>query len=101
MRMAFQVTLPIEPFNTYVKNGSAEAKIQQALGEMKPEAVYFTEQDGHRGAFIVVNVNDASEIPAKAEPLFVLFNAEVRMRIVMTPEDLGKAGLGEIGKRLQ
>jgi hypothetical protein len=43
-------------------------------------------------------VNNASDVPAVAEPFFLTFNAEIRVRIAMTPEDLGKANLETLGK---
>jgi hypothetical protein len=63
MRMLMNVLFPVEPFNTFVRNGTAGAKMQQILEDIKPEAAYFTAQDGHRGGVIVVDMNDASEIP--------------------------------------
>ena len=38
-------------------------------------------------------------IPAVSEPWFLAFNANIEFRIVMTPEDLGKAGLGDVGRK--
>jgi len=93
------VKLPLEPFNTYVKDGSAGARIQKILGEAKPEAVYFSEFDGQRGGIIVVNMDDSSKIPSLAEPWFLGFNAHVEFHAAMTPEDLGKAGLEALGKK--
>jgi hypothetical protein len=65
---------------------------------MKPEAAYFSEQDGHRGGVLVVDVKDPSDVPRLAEPWFLTFNASVEFRVAMTPEDLGRAGLEELGK---
>ena len=98
MRMLFHVEFPLEPFNTMVRNGTAGQRIQKILETIKPEAAYFTEFDGKRGGTLVVNVNNASDVPAIAEPLFLTFNAEIRVRIAMTPEDLGKANLETLGK---
>jgi hypothetical protein len=56
------------------------------------EAAYFTSMDGHRGGYIIVNMKDASQIPAVAEPFFLWLGAKVEFIPVMTPEDLGKAG---------
>lgn len=95
MRMLLQVDLPLEPFNSYVRDGSIGERIGQILEDLKPEAVYFTEQDGRRGAFIVVDVPEASAIPAIAEPWFLTFEAEVFFRIAMTPEDLERANLAD------
>jgi hypothetical protein len=99
MRMLMTVKLPQEPFNSSVRDGSAGMKIKRILDEIKPEAVYFSEFGGNRGGILVVNLNDASEIPALAEPWFLTFNAEVEFRIAMTPEDLARAGLETQGKK--
>jgi hypothetical protein len=48
---------------------------------------------------MIAEVADPSRIPALAEPFFLNFNADCRIRICMTPADLGKAGLDEIAKR--
>jgi hypothetical protein len=93
-----EVQLPIEPFNKFVRDGTASQKIQKILEAIKPEATYFTEQDGHRGAMIIINMTDASQIPAFAEPWFLTFNAHCKFRIAMTPEDLAKSGLDKIAK---
>lgn len=99
MRMIMLVDFPVEPFNTLVRNGTVGAKIQQALQDVKPEAVYFSERDGFRGAVLVVDVPEPSRIPALAEPFFLAFNASVKFRIAMTAEDLAKSGLETIGKK--
>jgi hypothetical protein len=96
--MLMHVRFPLEPFNSAVRNGTAGEKIQRILESLKPEAVYFTEQNGHRGGTLVVNVKDVSEVPALAEPFFLTFNAEVEFRIAMTPEDLARSGLDALGK---
>lgn len=67
-------------------------KMQGLLNEIGAESAYFTTVCGHRGGYIVVNMNDASEIPGKAEPFFLWLDAEIEFLAVMTPEDLGKAG---------
>src|SRR5438093_3426644 len=99
MRMLLDVIFPHEPFNTMVRNGTVGKTIGKILEAIKPEAVYFTEQDGHRGAVLVVNLADPSQIPALAEPWFLQFGADCKFRIAMTPDDLQKAGLQELGKR--
>ena len=98
MRMLVEWDMPLEPFNSMVKDGTAGAAIEKAIGAIQPEAVYFATRDGKRGGTMVVDVKDASKIPAVAEPLFLAFNASVRFHPCMTPEDLEKAGLDEIGK---
>jgi hypothetical protein len=99
MRMLMNVTMPHEPFNTAVRDGSVGEKLERILKETGPEAVYFTERNGHRGAILIFDLADPSKIPAVSEPWFLAFNANVEFRIVMTPEDLKKAGLGDVGRK--
>jgi hypothetical protein len=99
MRMLIDAEMPLEPFNTLIKNGTAGQVIDKAMADIKPEAAYFVERNGKRGCTLIVNVSDASQVPAVAEPLFLLFNASVQFHVVMTPEDLAKAGLDDLGKR--
>jgi hypothetical protein len=82
-----------------VKDGTAGSKLNAILEAIKPEAVYFTEQNGHRGAVLIVDLADPSRIPALAEPWFLTFQADVEFRIAMSAEDLKKAGLDELGKK--
>ena len=97
--MLLIVSLPHDPFNAAVKDGTAGQKLSRILDEVKPEAVYFTEKDGKRTGLLVVDLPDASKIPALAEPWYLTFNASVEFKVVMTPGDLQKAGLDEIGRR--
>jgi hypothetical protein len=98
MKILMNVKIPHQQFNAAVKDGSVGAKLNQILEASKPEAVYFTEQSGHRGAVMVVDVPDSSKIPALAEPWFLTFQADVEFRIAMTPDDLKNAGLEALGK---
>ena len=99
MKVLVTAELPPEPFNSLVRAGKAGELIQKILGEIQPEHVYFTELDGCRSTIMIVNMDSASEIPKIAEPFFLNFEADVRFRIVMTPEDLGKSGLDELGTK--
>lgn len=99
MRMLLNVTMPHEPFNTLVREKKAGPLLQRILEDLKPESVYFTEECGRRGAVLVVDVADPSRIPAFCEPFFLSFNADCRLRVVMSAEDLGRAGLNELGEK--
>jgi len=99
MRMLMLVKIPHEPFNAAVRKGTAGKTIQSILEAIKPEAAYFTEQNGTRGAVLVIDVADPSKIPGLAEPFFLSFNADVEFRIVMGPEDLAKSGLETLGTK--
>ena len=97
--MLMHTKIPHDKFNAAVKDGTAGQKIQRILEETKPEAVYFTEYDGRRGAIMIVDVDNPSKVPSLAEPWFLLFNADVEFHIVMSPEDLGRAGLDVLAKK--
>ena len=99
MRMLLHVRIPHAEFNAAVRDGSAGKKMKQILEQTKPEAVYFTEYDGRRWAIMIINIDDPSEVPKFAEPWFLSFNADVQFHIAMTPEELGRAGLDELGKK--
>ena len=99
MRMLLKVKLPVGPFNKEVRNGTVGETMGKILEETKPEAVYFWEENGHRGGILVVNVDKPSDVPSLAEPWFLKFDAECEFRIAMTPDDLMQAGLEEIGKK--
>lgn len=99
MRFMVEVEIPHEPFNTLVRNGSAGQIIGRIIEDIKPEAVYFTEMDGLRTGYFIVDIQDASQLPSLAEPFFLQFEADCRFRLVMTPEDLQKAGLDALGQK--
>ena len=99
MRMLLNVRIPHEPFNAYVRDGTIGEVMDRILQETKPEAIYFTEQDGTRGAIIIVNLDEPSQVPVFAEPWFLMFNADCQFRVVMVPDDLKKAGLENIGSK--
>jgi len=92
MRFLLKVTIPVESGNAAAKAGKLGATIQNILADLKPEAVYFTDNDGKRSGFIFFEMQDASQIPAIAEPWMLAFNASVEIHPVMIPDDLAKAG---------
>ena len=99
MRILLNIHIPHEPFNTAVRDGTAGQKLGRIVDEIKPEAVYFTEQHRSARRRHDCQMSDPSKIPTLAEPWFLTFNANVEFRVVMTPDDLKKAGLDEIGKK--
>ena len=98
MRMLMNVKIPHQAFNAAVQDGTAGAKLNRILEAIKPEAVYFTEQNGQRGAVLIVDLPDASKVPALAEPWFLTFQADVEFRVAMTPDDLKHSGIDGLGK---
>jgi hypothetical protein len=92
MRMLVKVNIPVESGNAAAKAGTLGSKIQSILADQKPEAVYFSDERGMRTGYIFLDLADASQIPAIAEPWFLAFNAAIEFHPVMVPADLAKAG---------
>ena len=92
MRFLLKVNIPVESGNAAAKAGKLGSTIQAILAELKPEAAYFLDDDGQRSGLIFLEMQDASQIPAIAEPWFLAFNASVSLHPVMRPEDLARAG---------
>ncbi len=92
MRILLKVSLPTEVANDKAQDGTMGSTIQSILAEQEPEAAYFTEFDGERTGIIVVNIDEASEIPAIAEPWFQAFEAGVEFHPAMVAADLEAAG---------
>jgi len=92
MRYLVRFHIPIETGNDALRSAEFGSKMQQLLSEINAEAAYFAAVDGQRGGYIVVNFDDASKIPAIAEPLFYWLKADLEFIPVMVMEDLAKAG---------
>ncbi len=99
MRILLNVEMPHEPFNTLVREGTVQNKLSQILEELRPETAYFTEHDGHRGALLVVDIDEMAQVPKLAEPFFLTFNAHVHFQVCMTPDDFGKANIDALGQK--
>ncbi|MGN6753092.1 MAG: hypothetical protein ACTHJJ_11135 [Intrasporangium sp.] len=93
MKFIVEVEFPVEPFNTLVRKGVAGEKVGEVLGAIKPEVCYFTDNGVGRGAMMIVDLDNASQVPHVTEPLMLTFDASVNYRIAMAPEELQAAGL--------
>ena len=90
MRMMMKVSIPIEAGNQAIKDGSLVRAIQSTTERLKPEAAYFLTSEGDRTALFFFNMDDSSQIPAFAEPLFTALNASLTLSPVMNADDLQK-----------
>src|SRR5215203_5030785 len=102
MRILLKFSIDPENGDTLIKEGRMGETMASILEELQPEAAYFTDVEGSRGGYLVVNMEDASQIPAMTEPLLLELGATIHMQPVMTPEDLqGAAGeaLQQMGQK--
>jgi hypothetical protein len=88
MRFMLTLRVPPEQGNAAMKDGSFMSAFQSVMEELEPEAAYFAEIEGARGGYIVVNIDDASQLPAICEPLFLGLNATVQVSPVFTLDDM-------------
>ncbi len=91
MRILLKVNIPVEAGNAAAKAGKLGTTIQSILADVKPEAVYFSDDKGQRTGYIFLDLEDASQIPAICEPWMLAFNAAIELHPVMIHGDLAKA----------
>ena len=94
MRMLLRVHIPVETGNLAARNGSLGSTIERILADLKPEAAYFSEDEGERTGYIFFDMKDSSQLTAVAEPWFLAFNARLTVRPAMNPQDLAAGGPG-------
>jgi hypothetical protein len=97
MRMLLKIQMETEAANRALRDGSWARTMERVMGELQPEAAYFTAQDGKRTGLIVFDLKEPSQIPSVAEPFFMAVNASIEISPVMTMEDV-QTGLQEAAK---
>lgn len=90
MKFLMKMEWDAEAGNAALRDPKFGDKMQTMLKDMKAEAAYFTTIKGNRGGYVVINMDDASQMVAMAEPFFYGFKAKVKFIPVMTPQDLAK-----------
>lgn len=95
MRTLLKAVVEVQAGNRALKDGVLERTIKNFTDQVKPEAAYFTSENGKRTAYFVFDLNDSSQLPVLTEPLFTELNAEIFISPVMNQEDLGR-GLQQV-----
>lgn len=93
MKFIVEASFPLEPFNSYVRQGVAGERLGEVLGAIEPEVAYFTDHGVGRGVTMVVDLDNLSQVPHVTEPLMLRFDATVHYRIAIAPEEMQAAGL--------
>jgi hypothetical protein len=92
MRTMVKLTFPTQETNPLIKDGSIGQTMETLLGKLQPEAAYFCPLDGKRGGYLVLNMDNESELVTKIEPFWLELGATVETFPVMNADDL-RAGL--------
>jgi hypothetical protein len=96
MRCMLKIEIDTEAGNKAITDGSLPKVMEQVAGQIKPEAAYFTTDNGNRTAFYIFDMTDPAQMPAIAEPAFMNLNARVTIVPVMNQDDLQR-GLSQLG----
>ncbi len=91
MRCLMKVNIPVDTGNEAALKGTLGSTIESILSDLRPESVYFAEDNGLRTGYIFFDLKEPSQIPAIAEPWFLAFNARIELHPAMNMEDLKKA----------
>jgi len=100
MRIMVKFSLPVDAGNAAIRSGKLAKVMHQIVDDLKPEAAYFFPNEGERGGFFVVEMQDSSQIADIAERFFFGLNAKVELVPVMSATDLEK-GLSGVQDTIQ
>ena len=91
MRCLLKVELCTDTANTAIRDGSLGKTIRSILDDRSRKRRIFWQQMENGQPTFFLDIQNASQIPALAEPWFLAFNASVEIVPVMTIDDLTKA----------
>ncbi len=90
MRLMLKFIIPVEKGNEAAANGEIESAILAMIDQVKPEAAYFTLEDGKRAGMVIFETTDPVRLTEINEPMFAKLNAAIWIVPVLTLEDLRK-----------
>jgi len=90
MRVLLKVCMDTEKANDAISHGTLPKLIEQSMEQIKPEAAYFTADEGERTAFLVFDLQEVSQIPVISEPFFLNLGARIDYTPLMNLEDVEK-----------
>ena len=99
MRFLMSFKIPHESFNRLVREGVAGQRLGGIIEATRPQQIWFTEQDGQRAGVAVYEIADQTKLCSIAEPWFLTFGAECRFNPAMTPDELAKVDLQDLGRK--
>ncbi|MFF9472619.1 hypothetical protein ACF1E9_08300 [Streptomyces roseolus] len=90
MRMLLKVEMDTAASNEAIRQGSIPGLMQEAIARIRPEAAYFTVENGCRTGYFFFDLTESSDLPAIAEPFFMRLGAKIHYSPVMNPEELAQ-----------
>lgn len=96
MRLMLKFTIPVEKGNAAEKDGSLAAAIDALIEQVRPEAAYFTLEQGKRAGIVIFEESDQARLTTINEPLFAKLDAAIEIMPVLSADDL-RRGLGRGG----
>ncbi|MER0483791.1 hypothetical protein ABR737_36595 [Streptomyces sp. Edi2] len=95
MRMVLTARIPTRTGNELIQSGELSKIMESAFAALRPEAAYFTLDDGERTAFFYFDMRESSQMPTLLESFFMDLNAKVSLRPVMNADEW-RTGLSEL-----
>ena len=97
MRVLLKVSMDTEKANEAISHGTLSKLIEASMEQIKPEAAYFTAENGQRTAYMVFDMQDSSLMPVISEPFFMNLGAKSTSTPLLTYEDVQR-GLSQLGR---
>ncbi|MFF0484225.1 hypothetical protein [Streptomyces sp. NPDC004435] len=98
MRMLLKVEMNTEYSNDLIRQGAIQGLMREALGRIRPEAAYFTVENGCRTGYFFFDLAETADMPSIAEPFFMRLGAKVHYSPVMNQEEMAE-GLSRMSGR--
>ncbi|MET9733451.1 hypothetical protein ABZZ79_23200 [Streptomyces sp. NPDC006458] len=96
MRVMLKASMDTEKANELIRSGKMADLLKAHLERIRPEAAYFGAENGKRTCYLVLDLQDSSDMPKLAEPFFMELGAGVQFSPVMNVDDLQR-GLAQLG----
>jgi hypothetical protein len=97
VRMLLKISIPVQRGNEAIREGTFPTTMEGLFDRIRPEASYFTLEDGRRTGYLVFDMQDSQDMPPTLEPLFIHLDAAVELSPCMNREELG-VGIAEAAK---
>lgn len=88
MRMMLRARFETAAANAAFKTGVVEKTLGDFMAKAKPEAVYFTVENGKRCGVFVFDMKESSMMPVLFEDMLQTVGAEIELTPCMTPDEL-------------